>query len=823
MSATVDHKNNSDIIEAQKNYLRLIKETTGINTTIKLREGGTPEGEDFKMYTWRQWNHAIQDATEPVYTCGILPTEVVFDADADDWDALRTECGKLKAHLDKIQIPYQMAYSGGDGLHFHIFIDPNITVDEDMVNSLREHDVDYAKILRKTAADCIIQDAKIDDKKFGVDWGKINFSAANKGSQVRTFGTTRENGKFKTLITEIPAERPDNLPLVFPEKIKLWNIEHTTIKKTLRNRLATAVEKARQNNEYTCDDVDLTDSEYGQYPCIKSFKRKGINLGRYYAGMATMLISKQCGYDEQSTRKNVNAVLKIDPTLADNELELREHNIMTAWDSDYHVSCSKIKDIFGHGYCNFSKCPLGKKIIEKNEPKTTESDTLSEGEQAHDEHIQDTHREKANNLLKNGNPLEYIKGIVALNHVGDVALIEGCIASVVSTSISNSNGVHVDAKGLSGKGKSHAMSTIAHLTPEGKVVTASQSAKSLFYTTHPEGTIYFQDDAVITHEAETTIKQCTTNYQMPTVREIVDGGAGNTMEGRQLYIAPRATHWLNSVDSQGTDELLNRIVSYDIDITTEQDIAVFEMSKKIGIGEKNNVLKITDDVLICRGIFEDVCKDVSDVIIPYAMHFKAIDISNRRNPHLMQDFIRASAKLNYRQRVINDKGEIEANFDDFTFANEHMMQIIKGITTKLTERERTVLKIVCDACMIDGQACLDEGAGAYTADIVRQSNYSETIVSQVLRGRRGSEGLLMKVLTFQAHDETINEQESTMDRDGDVQILKTKNKRVKRYTVNPIHANAAIKGQSGIMTFDDEYSLLYAEHVKKINEKMEVT
>lgn len=434
-----------------------------------------------------------------------------------------------------------------------------------------------------------------------------------------------------------------------------------------------------------------------------------------------------------------------------------------------------------------------------------------------DTHIESKHLANATEILTSGKPLDYIMKVVALNHVGDIALIEGCISSITSTSISNSNGIHIDAKGLSGKGKSHAMSTIAHLAPEGKVMVASQSAKSLFYTTHPEGTIYFQDDAVITPDAETTIKQCTTNYQMPTVREIVDGGTGNSMEGRQLYIAPRATHWLNSVDSQGTDELLNRIVSYDIDITSAQDIAVFEMSKQIGIGVKNNVLKMTDDVLTCRAIFEDVCKNVVDVVIPYAMHFKALDISNRRNPHLMQDFIRSSAKLNYRQRETNEDGAIEANFDDFTFANEHMMHIIKGITTKLTERERTVLKIVCEACMIDGQANLDVGAGAYTSDIVLQSSYSETIVSQILRGRRGADGLLMKVLTFQAHDESINEQESTIDRDGDVQILKTKSKRVKRYTVNPIHAKAAIDGKRGIMTFDDEYMELYATHVTERN------
>lgn len=411
-----------------------------------------------------------------------------------------------------------------------------------------------------------------------------------------------------------------------------------------------------------------------------------------------------------------------------------------------------------------------------------------------DPHITPEAKAEALDIFTHGDPMAYIKADVAKNHVSDEPLIEGCILSIVTTSISNSSGIHTTGNGISGKGKSSGMSEVAERAPEGKVRISSMSAKAAFYNDMPAGTILFADDIDVSDEMEATIKRSTSRYQIPTYHETVDQGATGKREGVKKVIPPRTTFWGNSVDSQGTDQLQNRIVTYDVDVSGKTDISVFDQQAKKATGEYPNSSTLTHEVLVCRAILEDVCKNLTDVVIPYADKFIPLDVSNRRNVPLFFDVVKAFAKLNYKQRNINDKGEIEANLTDFMNAEAHIKHILKGLTTKLNAQERELLRLISD------------NNGLLQQELVHKSGMSSTRVTQLLNGRNGKSGLLSKVPTLQ--------QESITESDGDEHSRI--NKHSKRLTVNVEVAESYINGKSGLLTFKPEYMKIYEKRKREV-------
>ena len=95
--------------------------------------------------------------------------------------------------------------------------------------------------------------------------------------------------------------------------------------------------------------------------------------------------------------------------------------------------------------------------------------------------VEDEHRERALAILKAGDPLAFLLDTFNKSHVGDRTVAECLTMSLASQSVENTNGLHVAVSGNSGKGKTHACTTIQNLIPAAYKLKGTVSDKALYY------------------------------------------------------------------------------------------------------------------------------------------------------------------------------------------------------------------------------------------------------------------------------------------------------------------------------------------------------
>lgn len=87
-------------------------------------------------------------------------------------------------------------------------------------------------------------------------------------------------------------------------------------------------------------------------------------------------------------------------------------------------------------------------------------------------------------LLRDGDPLAFILDIFNKSHAGDRTVAECLAMPVASQSVENTNGLHVSISGNSGKGKTHACTTMQNLIPDAyKLKGPSPTKRSTTTTT----------------------------------------------------------------------------------------------------------------------------------------------------------------------------------------------------------------------------------------------------------------------------------------------------------------------------------------------------
>jgi hypothetical protein len=217
-------------------------------------------------------------------------------------------------------------------------------------------------------------------------------------------------------------------------------------------------------------------------------------------------------------------------------------------------------------------------------------------------------------LMKYGDPVEYIIKVYNSLHEGDTQLGKVLILSKACQSISNSDGLQPKLFGQSGKGKTHASKAMYHLLPDtGHKLEGSLSAKSLFY--YPDlkpGTIIFSDDIMLGDGLADTLKRSMSNFQQETTHRIVD----RNLEYRELVIPERIVWWLTSVNNDYGDEILNRLYGLEVDDSSDMDTRV--MKSQLKKARKAEIaLPETNEVSICRAIFAELEKHVFGVYVPF--------------------------------------------------------------------------------------------------------------------------------------------------------------------------------------------------------------
>jgi len=310
--------------------------------------------------------------TSPIYTRGILINEILIDPDSENWNDVRDGIRKLHIFCKENDIPHSMGFSGGKGIHFSIIFGQITAGDressEELFTQVEKYNVDAYKTVRRALLFEIAKRANVDLEKIGMDKKKINFRVTRMGSQIREFGTIRAPGKYKTLITEIPDEKPEpyELSLVFPNDVKIWNIRDTEYNEIVIDALENEIEKAKNSDEYTAiSDENFKDIPILKFPCIDKLFEIGIRNGRYYAAVATVLMCKKCGISKDETKKHLTTLFKTFPGITQEETDIRINNALEVYGKDYHFSCIEIKDTFSeHDLCSFSNCPIKEKIDE---------------------------------------------------------------------------------------------------------------------------------------------------------------------------------------------------------------------------------------------------------------------------------------------------------------------------------------------------------------------------------------------------------------------------------------------------------------------------
>jgi hypothetical protein len=277
---------------------------------------------------------------------------------------------------------------------------------------------------------------------------------------------------------------------------------------------------------------------------------------------------------------------------------------------------------------------------------------------------------RAMEILETGDARAFILETFKTQHIGDDETAEGMLIGTANQSVANSKGIQPAVFGESGRGKSHAARAMLHLHPKRYFMIASLSDKALFYLEAGAlcpGMTIFSDDARLSEGIEDLIKRATAFFQEKTINKVPqkEGGKWTT---KDLEIPPRINWLLTSVNSQGSEQLVNRQLGFDVDETPEQDERVtdFELAKA---RDGRPEFEITEEVLICRELISTIKEDekgqarLFTVKIPYAERIEWLDKTNRRNLPLFLDLIKGYAMLNFKQREIIDNVLIATEAD----------------------------------------------------------------------------------------------------------------------------------------------------------------
>ncbi|MDI6867753.1 hypothetical protein [Methanoculleus sp.] len=303
----------------------------------------------------------------------------------------------------------------------------------------------------------------------------------------------------------------------------------------------------------------------------------------------------------------------------------------------------------------------------------------------------DEYRERALAILRDGDPLGFILDTFNKTHVGDRTVAESLAMSVASRSVENTNGLHVAISGNSGKGKTHACTTMQNLIPEDSRLKGTVSDRALYYDDDLRpGTVFLFDDVSLSDDLQEVLKSATTNFREPIEHRTLT----TERKLRVCTIPERCVWWLAKVDDPGDDQVMNRMLTVWIDDSAEQDRRVLEHMKEREAAGRDPA---ADDTLVCQAIWEAVGEEVLPVRIPFARRIGFSTTQNRRNPGMLFDLIRCHARLFYLQRDRDDDGAVVAREEDFRAAAD-LYAALSGATggqeTKLTKNEAAALATV---------------------------------------------------------------------------------------------------------------------------------
>lgn len=408
-------------------------------------------------------------------------------------------------------------------------------------------------------------------------------------------------------------------------------------------------------------------------------------------------------------------------------------------------------------------------------------------------------------ILKEGDPVNYIRDVVQTKHIGDKEASEGILLSIADQSSSNSMGIHTTFNGESGSGKTHIFVVILNHIPTRFVFITSLTDKAAYYMDVKAGTIIFSDDTDMSEGMQEVFKRSTSNYQCYTYHTTVANHKGEVKA-----IPPRLNWYFTSVNNEVTDQVLNRqlIFSTVTDYKHKEDI--YKMQQKENIDGEILALKVTKEVLICRRIFNEIKKQLFGVVIPFSDRIEMEDVSNLRVNTLFFDMIKGYTIFKFMQREKNEDGKLIATLEDFERAKKLFETQKDSIVSKLNENEIKIVNYII------------EHPGCTINDIADGTGLKYAPVRNTLKGRkdRCTDGLLGKVkgLTVDDTSEVLEPDPLQEYSEEEMKLIPTKAyRKAERFRIKSSYSLKLYTGD--FITLKDEVNSLSSVKVTKAHEE----
>jgi hypothetical protein len=328
----------------------------------------------------------------------------------------------------------------------------------------------------------------------------------------------------------------------------------------------------------------------------------------------------------------------------------------------------------------------------------------------------------ANRIMCRGDVLKFLVIQAQKNHIGDKDVLLHLLASIACTNSLTSAGIQPELNGEKGKGKTDAVRAVFHLVPDRWKLSASISAKALYYYKDLlPGSVIFSDDVQWSEDLISTVKRSMGSFQEPQTHFTLDANRNPLPH----VMPPRLVWWLSSVESVADDQLKDRQYSLDIDEGKEHAAEVSDFLR-CSRSEKRIRFSVDRGIEIAREILLQIKEhEPFKVVIDCAKFADWKVKEDHRTQNKFWDLVEAFAVLRFKQRHIDEEGWLHATKEDFETAKTIFMRRKVNHATHLTNAQTKIVKSVI--------ALQREPDGATQATIAKDLGISQQAVSKGLK------------------------------------------------------------------------------------------
>ena len=250
------------------------------------------------------------------------------------------------------------------------------------------------------------------------------------------------------------------------------------------------------------------------------------------------------------------------------------------------------------------------------------------------------------------------------------------------------------------------------------------------------GTVVFSDDVRINFDLEDTLKRTMSNFQSKTVHRSLDGNR----KYEELEIPERICWWMTSVNSDYSDELLNRLYDSSVDESQDTDKAVTEQQLDDAISGHHSLPNIEEiEVKVCNEIIRRIKRQMFKIRIPFAKRIIWNGSNDRRNLPRFLDLIKGFAVLRHKQRIEETDNVYLADIQDYYDAVALLCSNEESLSTKLTGGELRFTKWAAGK----KQLTINQVVSSYKKE--NGGQYTYEAIRKMVFGGNNRPGLLSKV------------------------------------------------------------------------------